>query len=895
MPKVGSGSIALVDLNDVRASVTAPTLPYEGMLWFNSTDNQLYIYKSGAWVISNNVVVGGTNLLEDSNKFTSGGSATGITVTTVSEGVLQAVSTAGNGNWMVILASDYPKLESKMNEGDLFTISLEMKSPNHTLLPNFYIKEAMPYQRLKGKMGTEWSQVYITNTWKKTGNMVFHIGLEGIAGTTLVRNIKVEKGNIPTTWSPAPEDAEKKIANLGTLMDNISNDNLLDLKDRQKIKDQLFQITGSIIADATTTMPTTATLDTGLKGSFYKVRKAAFNAGVLTTHASYIAVATHYNNLKTYLEAITPVESWDTGLANRNYAISVVKATFRDRWMQYYLAEQALEVVTADQLKKNVDNVQVGGRNWVRNSSFNYVLEDTTTLTDWETIEAPFTAIDAEADKPTSRILNINRTGLTADAIVSAYSNRFPARIGDVFTVSLDIKTADPVAWTTQTAFIFEGWNSAGTRVMQTSATVAQAGISSMVANVWYRAKFTYTITADLSIAKLRLLQYRNGNVSFREIQVEKGNQMTDWTPAPEDNSNQLYILEEKYNNAMQTLDEDSITTTVMNNTSYKDAMAELATQEQLGSYAKGTDLTDATSALETTMDDKISKIDFTPYALQSAVDQTATDLTVKFSAGGGINMINNSVGYNDTKGWTLTGTVGTVNDSSLSQYGYDSGFASTLGVAGSIYQMPYTIVDQSYTISFWIRKNTESSTTLSAIKVSVLDSTDAEIVVLGKLSGSGVMEEYEKITHTFVATSSKTKVKIEFEQNAGGVVSGLMLNIGLVGLQWSMAPGELYNTNIKMDKNGITVNNFTDGVEVGRTVMTPDKFAGYYDIDGSGVIDDSNNSPDEAFRLDKDEFIMKKAVVRNEITMGTVKIVNVENVGGFTGWAFTGNKTIQS
>jgi len=882
LPKVGSGSIALVDLNDVKASTTAPASPYEGMLWFKSTDNQLYVYKSGAWVLSTDgLKIGGRNLLINSN--------------------VERTNTGANSEFLTY-ADLAPIFDA--NGLTVYTISFDIKSKS-------IASQSTMQVYMQNGSGSKYAfsvTVPVTTTYKRqsitvvptlldaaqTQSMLAFYGTYGTGNAPSVKNVKVELGNIATDYTQAPEDTEKRISDIDTLMSNISNDNLLDLKDRQKIKDQLFQITGSIIADTTTTMPTTATLDAGLKGSFYKVRKAAFNAGVLTTHASYIAVATQYNNLKTYLEAITPIESWDTGLANRNYAISVVKATFRDKWMQYYLAEQALEIVTADQLKKNVDNVQVGGRNWVRNSSFNYVLEDTTTLIDWETIEAPFTAVDAEADKPTSRILNINRTGITVDTIVSSYSNKFPARIGDVFTISMDIKTADPVAWYNQTPFIFEAWNAAGTRVLQSGQNMAQMGVSSMVANVWYRVKYTLTITVDTSVAKLRLLQYRNGNVSFREIQVEKGNQMTDWTPAPEDNSNQLYILEEKYNNAMQTLDEDSITTTVMNNTSYKDAMAELATQEQLGSYAKGTDLTDATTALETTMDDKISKIDFTPYALQSAVDQTAIDLTVKFSAGGGINMLNNSVGYNDTKGWELTGTIGTVKDSSLSQYGYDSGFASTLGVSGSIYQMPYTIVDQSYTISFWIRKDEESSTTASAIKVTVLDSTDTEIIVLGKLAGSGVMTEYEKITYTFVATSSKTKIKVDFEQNARGVVSGLMLNIGLVALQWSMAPGELYNTNIKMDKNGITVNNFSDGVEIGRTVMTPEKFAGYYDIDGSGVIDDSNNSPDEAFRVDKDEFIMKKAVVRNEITMGTVKIVNVENVGGFTGWAFTGNKTIQ-
>lgn len=875
MPQVGSGSISLVDLNDVKAATVAPSSPYEGMLWFNSSDKQLYIYKDGSWAVSTaGLKIGGKNMLSNSNTVlenSSYGMGYYVLAEKPSEGDLVTVSIKGQ------LGSDRAYFGLYNSGGNVFVASI---TPNDKDIDGVY------------KKTFNWRIVAGANTASNTALYIYQM-FSNNTSTSKIEWIKMERGNVSTTWSPAPEDAEKKITDLSDLIGNMSDDNLLDLKDRQQIKDQLFQITGIVIAD-TALMASTTTLDSGLKGSFYKTRKAAFNAGVLVTHATYIALATQYNNLKTYLESITSPRAWDTSTGNRNYAINVNKATFRDKWMQYFLAEQALEVLTADQLKKNVDNIIVGSRNWVRNSTFNYVLGETTTLTDWESIDPAFTVKDAEADKPTSRILNITRSGLSADAIVSAYSNRFPARIGDVFTISMDIKTADPAAWTNQTAFIFEGWNAANSRIQQTGSTVAQAGVSSLVANVWYRLKFTVTVTTDLAIAKLRLISYRNGNVSYREIQVEKGNQMTDYKPAPEDNENQIYILEEKYNNAMENLTDEKITSTVMGSTFYTEAMAELATQEQLGEYAKTDDLDTAKTDLQGEITDKISEIDFTPYVVSSDLEQTEAALTAKFSSGGGINLVSNSVGYNGTVGWTPVGTVGTVKDSALNQYGYDSGFASTLGVAGSIYQMPYTTVGQSYTITFMVRKEAESSSTASAAQVVILDSSDTAIAYLGKLSGSGISNEYTKVVYTFVATSSKTKIKIDFEQNCKATISGLMLNIGLVPLQWSMAPGELYNTNIKMDKNGITVNQISGEKEVGRTVMTPTKFAGYYDVDNSGAIDDTNGSPDEVFRLDKDEFVMKKATVRNEITMGTLKIVNVENPTGFTGWAFTGNKSLQ-
>ena len=66
---------------------------------------------------------------------------------------------------------------------------------------------------------------------------------------------------------------------------------------------------------------------------------------------------------------------------------------------------------------------------------------------------------------------------------------------------------------------------------------------------------------------------------------------------------------------------------------------------------------------------------------------------------------------------------------------------------------------------------------------------------------------------------------------------------------------------------------------------MTPEKFAGYYDTNGDGVVDETKGSVDEVFRMDQDEFVMKKANVKQEIAMGGIKIVLVS--GTYNGWAF--------
>ena len=160
------------------------------------------------------------------------------------------------------------------------------------------------------------------------------------------------------------------ISDIQETLGNMANDNILDVNERQVIKDKLTEILGYVIADTATTLPTNTTLDSSGKGGFYSVRQAALAAGIPATDPKYTAVATKYTDLKVYLESLTPIKPWDTSTANKDVVISVNKATFRDKWLQYYNAVNDLATATAQKLKENVDNVTVGGTNYASNGDF---------------------------------------------------------------------------------------------------------------------------------------------------------------------------------------------------------------------------------------------------------------------------------------------------------------------------------------------------------------------------------------------------------------------------------------------------------------------------------------------------------------------------------------------
>src|SRR5690606_7610856 len=98
-----------------------------------------------------------------------------------------------------------------------------------------------------------------------------------------------------STWVDLGEldpDISEKFEFIEKTIGNMANDNVIDFQERQIIKDKLTEILGYVIADTVTTLPTTSTLDSSIKGGFYTIRKSALNAGISSSDGNYVNVAT---------------------------------------------------------------------------------------------------------------------------------------------------------------------------------------------------------------------------------------------------------------------------------------------------------------------------------------------------------------------------------------------------------------------------------------------------------------------------------------------------------------------------------------------------------------------------------------------------------------------------
>lgn len=101
------------------------------------------------------------------------------------------------------------------------------------------------------------------------------------------------------------------------------------------------------------------------------------------------------------------------------------------------------------------------------------------------------------------------------------------------------------------------------------------------------------------------------------------------------------------------------------------------------------------------------------------------------------------------------------------------------------------------------------------------------------------------------------------------------MLSIGSYKSQWTQASGEIMNTQVNINLDGVLVKS---SVYLGDyTVMSPLEFSGYSNINGSIT---------KVFSLNRDTTIVRKLKAENEITMTPLKIVPI-TTGDLQGWAF--------
>lgn len=191
-------------------------------------------------------------------------------------------------------------------------------------------------------------------------------------------------------------------------------------------------------------------------------------------------------------------------------------------------AGQISTKVTQEDINKSIDGLNFEVRNLILNSGFARGFES------WN--NTSFTILPAEADKPNSKIVKVSRTGASTNSIINLISNKGNVKNGDSVSFSVDFKVTSFSAYDVKNPFIVEFYDDAGTRVQYTDVALSNMGISTLSDGKW--ARLTYTVKANnASITKvaLRIALFRNGEVFYREPQMQIGTKATGYMLAPED------------------------------------------------------------------------------------------------------------------------------------------------------------------------------------------------------------------------------------------------------------------------------------------------------------------------------------------------------------------------
>ena len=263
-------------------------------------------------------------------------------------------------------------------------------------------------------------------------------------------------------------------------------------------------------------------------------------------------------------------------------------------------------------------------------------------------------------------------------------------------------------------------------------------------------------------------------------------------------------------------------------------------------------------------------------------VYQNIQNIVNSVQKSGGSNLIKNSVMFaydndNQPNDWEVEGDGKLIINSSPEALANGS-------LSGNIFTLLDMIVRQKvfvkvdsddipedkktyYTFSTKIKKNTTGT-----CYVKLYNANEEYIIELGE-GESSFYGDYE----IKALLPKDTYYIIEFygSKDSNATFTDNMFGVGDYKTQWQQASGEIMNTQVNINVNGVLIKSSIYAGDY--TVMSPLEFAGYSNINGTTT---------KIFSLNKDTTLVKKLESEDEIKMTPIKVVPIRT-GDLQGWAF--------
>lgn len=430
------------------------------------------------------------------------------------------------------------------------------------------------------KTANEWTRFELSVVANGTAHTFTLYGVNG--NTYTVKEIKLEKGNKATDWTPAPEDTDQ------TIVDNIKvvTDKIND------VSTKLSQTKDSIVASVNSLNSTTQTITTNLTNATNdlnnKINAASSHADSIAESKSNEAL----NNAKTYTNAqITTV---NTRISNTESSINVLK-------------NQISTKVSQSDIDKSIQNIKIGGRNLALGTANPISLSNFNGSTNY--CSNPYKVIHIQDCKE-----------------------------GDILTISYDLEYTNLSRQANGTFYLhgwgdITGWSGSANIIDNPSMDrIIWNSKDKEILKVVSYMKVNTTTLKDTSVnLRIRTDYLTGGSFTIKNFKVEKSKNISDWTVAPEDVNqaitDNIQTVTTKINNVESTLTQktDNINAAVTSVQSILKTKADGSTvssmQSQLSSLNLGLD------GIKTEVSKKTDKS-----SIISAINQSAEKIKIDAS-----------------------------------------------------------------------------------------------------------------------------------------------------------------------------------------------------------------------------------------------------------------------
>lgn len=332
---------------------------------------------------------------------------------------------------------------------------------------------------------------------------------------------------------------------------------------------------------------------------------------------------------------------------------------------------------------------------------------------------------------------------------------------------------------------------------------------------------------------------------------------------------------------AEQKISSDAIISTVLGSEDFTGIFDSKANAEDLNNLASYDDLDAMQAEYERLLKEGIAGIDFSPYVTNTELKQLKDSFTFSVQQAGGVNMLKNSLGFSGTDFWQASSGIDTTQNEQLSKLGFGSGFminrVQNATLAQTI-ELPEAKQGLQYALSFYMNVATFGDVTDFQCGAHIYEEGVLKYTVGVTDATQEIPSDYHLYKLVFEPESPNTVIELFVTNGAQAtvIISGVMYNIGNIALKWQPYPSEIYNTNVKIDINGITVkNNQTDGY----TMITPQEFSGYARVNGE---------MERIFTLNGQVTEVKMLQAEKRITMEPISVFAMNSKETNTiGWAF--------